>query len=230
MADQDWIKSALKARGHKLKDVADILKITPPRVSDILKGAREVQADEIIPLATLLGMTPTALLKSLEVGRPIYIGENSGPALLPVEGQLTGGGALLPLDPSIPFSTVSAPPDAQKSEGLRCFIMGDDSLARDIHPGSIVIAADPKLHFAPIVPDTLLLLNPGDGRLLPRLFHQAPDGKNWLIACPKTPNPAYETFSFEPMAQAPSKSYKPGAPLNLSHIVAVIQWIHRRYS
>lgn len=80
MPAQDWIRAALKERGFKLKDAAAALNITPPRMTDILKGMREVQSDEILPLSKLLGLSSRSLLSSLEASALKWVRTLTAPA------------------------------------------------------------------------------------------------------------------------------------------------------
>ena len=96
MAKQQWIKAALKAQGHKLKDAAEALGIPAPRMTDIIKGNREVQSDEVIKLAKLLGISATSLLISLDKGEMIEAKEDRGEQIK-IDGILMGDGTIKPL-------------------------------------------------------------------------------------------------------------------------------------
>ncbi len=151
-----WIKATLKAKGYKLKDMAEALDITASRVTDVLRGVREVQSDELAPLAKLLGLNLKSILASLDAGALTKIEDSD--TRLKIQGRLMGDGTLLPLAASDQLTHVAMPPDAKTSEGLYCFIMGDNSMAQEIKAGDIVIAADPRIHFYPMVPGALFLV------------------------------------------------------------------------
>ena len=219
MPHQMWIKATLKAKGFKLKDMAETLGITAPRVTDILRGIREVQADELALLAGMLGLNLKSLLASLESG---VLRELADPdSQLPIAGRLVGDGSLLPLNEADDPTHVALPPDAITSDGLFCYIMGDNSMGQEIKAGDIIIAADPRVHFYPMVPGALLLVRCGKNKLALRQFvkstaqadtpenqtgataadTQAAAGNaaqddSWLVALPSHPDPKLASWRF----------------------------------
>jgi len=234
MLAQTWIRACLKERGFKLKDAAAALNITPPRVTDILKGMREVQADEILPLATLLGMSSKSLLSSLAAGEKINAGiELEGP-VLPVLGSLTGTGDLLPLPGDAPITQVPVPPDAESHEGLFCYSMGDDSLEQEIRQGSLIIAGDPRTHFLPFVPGSIFIVDMGAGKLTARQYFKSGTGEDWLVPLPTNHNPHYESWRFSILPAELENTNNAEAPVHkivrTADIAAVVMWVHRRYT
>lgn len=241
MPAQNWIRAALKERGFKLKDAAAALNITPPRMTDILKGMREVQSDEVLPLSKLLGMSTMSLLSSLTAGERQVVGVDIEGPSLSVSGQLTGVGNVLPLDTDEKIVAVPVPPDADAPDGLYCYIMGDDSLEQEIRKGSLVIAGDPRVHFNPIVPGAILLVDLGGGRVTARQYFRADNGEDWLVPLPRNHNPLYESWRFSMLPQALDKSAtaSPDNPapeiagqhiIRTDDIVAVVMWVHRRFT
>ena len=240
MAGQAWIKTSLKSEGYKLKDVAEALGITAPRVTDIIKGTREVQADELMPLAEMLGLSIKSLLLSLHEGERTEA-PNEIAQSLPILGHLMGDGTLQPIADETEMKRVAVPADAQSSEGLYCYIMGDNSMASEIRQGDIIIAADPRKHFYPMVPGGIFLVAGPNDTLAARQFFQSNTGENWLVPLPLNPNPAYESWRFKMLPP----SLKEGAPTegvdahkqNADHrivytddIFAAVLWVHRRYT
>jgi len=224
MPHQLWIKATLKAKGYKLKDMAETLGITSPRVTDILRGTREVQSDELGPLAAMLGLNLKSLLTSLSQGSLKQVADPDNQ--LPIAGRLMGDGSILPLLATNGPNHVALPPDAATSDGLYCYVMGDNSMAQEIKAGDIVIAADPRIHFYPMVPGVLLLVRCGAGKLALRQFvkykpadiDQAADisdngkqekqrdsaaktgnetGENWLVPLPDHPDPKLASWPFD---------------------------------
>lgn len=252
MPTQEWIRDLLKTKGRKLKDVAETLDISAPRVTDILKGTREVQSDEILKLASLLDLSATALLENLSAGEMINTAADEASLRhLTVDGVIMGDGRILPLDENYPIQSVTAPADAETTDGLFCFIMGDDVLESEIKKGSIIIAANPRKHYAPIAPGALFLIEyygeDQTKRLAPRQFHRTDSGEDWLIPLPLTPNPAFTSWRFE-LAPAPKQETTGQTPRSNSkqttgknlpslskgpvysdHIFAAILWVQRRY-
>lgn len=228
MLSQEWIRAALKEKGFKLKDVAEALNVPAPRITDILKGQRAVQSDEVIPLADMLGMTAPALLKSLEAGEKLLVAAGPADGRLPVLGSLNGTGATGAYPADLGFADVPLPPDATSPDGLYCYVMGDASMAQEITAGSLVIAADPKQHYAPVVPGSILLMALADGRRLLRQYTKTASGEDWLVPLPESPNPEYESWRFSLLSE-----FLPGnttAPImRLDDVLAVVLWVHRRH-
>lgn len=69
-APRQWIRDELNRRGKKAKELAAAMGIPASRVSEIIGGEREVQADEINPMARVLGMSVAELLERLGTKRP----------------------------------------------------------------------------------------------------------------------------------------------------------------
>ncbi|NVJ97092.1 MAG: helix-turn-helix domain-containing protein [Alphaproteobacteria bacterium] len=227
MPTQEWIRAALKDRGLKLKDVAQALNVPAPRVTDILKGQRAVQSDEIIPLADMLGMNTPSLLKSLKLGKHTQASEGTS-THLPVLGSLFGDGREGAAPDDLGFSSVPLPPDALSPEGLFCYIMGDTSMAREIAEGSLIIAADPKQHYAPVVPGSILVVEQEGGKRTLRQYTKTANGEDWLVPLPENPHPEFESWRFSLLSE-----FLPGAEMGtamrLDDVVAVVLWVHRRH-
>jgi len=252
MRQQMWIKATLKAKGCKLKDMAEALNITAPRVTDILRGTREVQSDELADLAALLGLNLRSLLASLEAGQLTKLADKGG--YIDVAGHLMGDGSLIPLAGGNHPSQVALPPDAETSEGLFCYIMGDNSMAQEIKAGDIIIAADPRKHFYPMVPGVLLLVRCGGDKIALRQFVKSDSGESWLVPLPDQPDPKLASWRFgilpsslsditenvdEPATTASpdvdttssdkDREIPTGETLHTGHIAAAVLWVHRRY-
>jgi len=240
MPSQTWIKATLKSKGYKLKDMADALGITAPRVTDILRGTREIQADELSPLAELLGLTLASLLASLETQTFTQVVDSANH--LPVLGYLMGDGSIEPLRTGETLTSVALPPDASSTDGLYCYIMGDDSMAQEIKPGDIIIAADPRIHFYPMVPAALFLVQCGPGKLAPRQYIKGDSGDSWLVPLPEQPNPKFSSWQFDILppalnARENEQTISPeahtqipaGGTVHTADIFATVLWVHRRY-
>lgn len=233
MPAQTWIKSALKERGLKLKDVAAALGITPPRVTDIVKGMREVQSDEVTALATLLGMSTKSLLASLKAGALTAAGRDETAPLLPIIGGLTGTGNIEQTATGA-LTGVPAPPDAETDEGLSCYVMADDSLTREIRKGSLIIAGDPRIHFMPMVPGAIFIIDLGEGRLTGRQYMKTDNGEHWLIPLSEQANPLYESYRFSMLSADMDMGAKPNGDdrriIRPDDIAGIVMWVHRRFT
>lgn len=244
MPHQMWIKATLKTKGYKLKDMAQALDITAPRVTDILRGSREVQSGELATLASLLGINLKSLLASLQAGNLVEIADADD--RLPVAGHIMGDGSLIPLTTKDPLKYVALPPDAETSEGLFCFVMGDNSMAQEIKAGDIIIAADPRQHFYPMVPGALFLVHCGTQssnntpKLAVRQFVKSDSGESWLVPLPDQPDPKLASWRFDMLPPSLSGTSENAASLlgteiqtgetvGTEHIAAAVLWVHRRY-
>ncbi len=220
-----------------MKDVAAALSIPPPRVTDIIKGMREVQVDEVEALAILLGLSLQSLLNSLKAGKLRDAGNDNTAPLLPVLGRLTGSGMV---EPATPRDTkgVPLPPDADTADGLFCYIMGDDSMSRDIREGSLVIAGDPKIHGTLLVPGAIFIIDLGNGRLVARSYVIA-GGEHWLMPMAETPNPQHAQFRFS-MLPKDMDNHRMAAnddadaslhrTIRPDDVKATVMWVHRRHA
>lgn len=230
MPAQTWIKAALKDRGLKSKDVASALSIPPPRVTDIFQGRREVQSDEILPLAQLLGLSTKSLLASLDAADLIDLGADEPAIQLPILGTITGTGRIGDLPEEYPVRSVPIPPDASTDEGLQCFVMGDDSLDQEIKPGALMIAGDLRLHSYPIVPNSFYLIRLSDGGLTVRQLMQSDSGAMWMVPRPNKPNPAYESYAYSMLSADLEQKKSTGSTVRPDNIVAGIMWVHQRFT
>lgn len=230
MPAQTWIKVALKDRGLKSKDVANALSIPPPRVTDIFQGRREVQSDEIVPLAGLLGLSTKSLLASLDAREWIDMGADEQAVQLSILGAITGTGDMQDLPDDYPVHTVPVPPDASTNDGLQCYVMGDDSLDQEIKPGALMIAGDIRLHSYAIVPNSFYLVRLPGGGLIVRQLMRSDSGEMWMVPRPTKPNPAYESYVYS-MLSADMEQKKPTAlVIRPDDIVAGIMWVHQRFT
>jgi len=240
MPSQIWIKATLKSKGFKLKDMADALGITAPRVTDILRGTREVQSDELAPLAELLGLSLASLLASLEAKAFTQVPDPGNQ--LPVLGYLSGDGHTAELTESETVKSVALPPDISSSKGLYCYIMGDNSMGHEIRQGDIIIAADPRIHFYPMVPGALFLIECGQGKLAPRQYIKGDSGESWLVPLPEHPNPKFTSWQFSmipPSLNGEDNKHTSQTEMRMEiaagetvytrDIHSAVLWVHRRY-
>lgn len=232
-----WIKETLKAKGFKLKDMAEALGIPAPRVTDILRGKRDVQANELSALAELLDISLASLLASLKAGSN-QIAEEPSRQHLFLAGHLLGDGTILPLDETDEIRAIAIPADASSSKGLTAFIMGDNSMAQEIKQGDIIICADPREHFYPMVPGVILLIACGGKKQALRQLVKADNGDSWLVPLPEIPNPAFATWRFNMLPTGLSDTNIPseadteilaGDTVYTQNIVGAVLWVHRRY-
>lgn len=60
--EQNWIADRLAELGKKKSELAQALDLPPTRISEILRGRREVHVSELLPLARCLEMDPMTVL------------------------------------------------------------------------------------------------------------------------------------------------------------------------
>lgn len=60
--EQTWIADRLIEIGKKKAELAQALGLPPTRISEILRGRRDVHVSEVLPLARFLGMDPMTVL------------------------------------------------------------------------------------------------------------------------------------------------------------------------
>ena len=225
MPKQEWIRAALKEKGFKLKDVAEALKLPPPRITDILTGKREVQSDEIEPLSDMLGMSPRSLLRSLQDGEYVVVpGDDTAPRL-PVLGMLMADGSVAALPADVPFSSVAPPPDASTPDGLSVFLAGDQSSAPIIPKGSLIIVADPRLQFVPIAPGGIYLVSHA-GKLLLRRYDRASNGHDSFVPVGGLPGTG-SSFAFSLLPEGLGPKPAPDT-LGMDNIIGGVMWVQTR--
>lgn len=221
-----------------MKDVAAALSIPPPRVTDIIKGDREVQVDEVEQLAHLLGLSLQSLLNSLKAGKLRDAGNDNTAPLLPVLGQLTGNGTVKPVTGNKAVHGVPLPPNAETPDGLYCYIMGDDSMSREIRRGSLVLAGDPQTHGLMFAPGAIFLLDLGDGRIVARQYIKTDSGEDWLMPVGETPDPQIESYRFSMLpAEMDQQHAAANDDMNTAHttmrpadVKAIVTWVQRAFS
>lgn len=60
--EQNWIADRLAELGKKKSELAQALELPPTRISEILRGRRDVHVSELLPLARCLEMDPMTVL------------------------------------------------------------------------------------------------------------------------------------------------------------------------
>ncbi len=60
--EQNWIADRLAELGKKKSELAQALGLPPTRISEILRGRRDVHVSELLPLARCLDMDPMTVL------------------------------------------------------------------------------------------------------------------------------------------------------------------------
>ncbi|WP_337997168.1 helix-turn-helix transcriptional regulator [Oleispirillum naphthae] len=107
--EQTWIAERLAELGKKKTELAQALGLPPTRISEILRGRRDVHVAELLPLARFLEMDPMTVL--LLCAPP-------PPHLRPAEGG-PASAAALDADEAAWLSAFRAMPEAERRRWLR---------------------------------------------------------------------------------------------------------------
>ena len=213
--------------GNKLRDIRKRAKLTQEQLalkigttrSTIVKlerGERRLSAPWLEKLAPVLGVSQGEILGDvLPAAQPE----------LSLHGCLMGNGVVADLPLSLQSQRIHLPMGVNSKEGLQAWVMGDSSLGQEIKEGTLLVIADPRKHFFPIVPGALLLFSKRS-RVFLRKFIEGADGHTWLVPCPETPDPSYPVFKFN--SGAPKYSRHNGSDVvNISDIDGAVLWEHR---
>lgn len=82
-----WIRTRLKDIGRSNKELACVLDIPAPRISDLIHGRRRLQAHEVLPLSLFLGIPPMTVLllcddkenaTNYEIYKSLSLGKHEG--------------------------------------------------------------------------------------------------------------------------------------------------------
>ncbi|WP_417451939.1 hypothetical protein, partial [Kordiimonas sp.] len=103
--------------------------------------------------------------------------------------------------------------------------MGDGSMGDQVTEGSLVITADPKVHFVPIAPGALFVLKLPDGRHVLRQYVKTAGGQDMLRAAKDAAEPS-ESFAFSILPDALVPEGHKG--LGIGNIVGGVMWVHTR--
>jgi len=108
--EQTWIADRLAELGKKKTDLAQALGLPPTRISEILRGRRDVHLAELLPLARFLEMDPmTVLLLCAPV--PAH--------LRPEDGAVTSAAPALDAEEQAWLAAFRAMPEAERQRWLR---------------------------------------------------------------------------------------------------------------
>lgn len=108
--EQTWIADRLAELGKKKTELAQALGLPPTRISEILRGRRDVHVAELLPLARFLEMDPMTVL--LLCAPP-------PPHLRPAAGEGASAPAALSGDEATWLAAFRAMPEAERQRWLR---------------------------------------------------------------------------------------------------------------
>lgn len=139
MKPQIWIDEYFednKKLGKSKKGLAEALRIDPSRVSNIIKGTRNVSSDEIVPMANYLGLEPVTVLSLLE-------GDNINLSTVPKKAPLISwveAGALTEVnDPYQVGDVMEYVNTTALMSSIIALIVSGESMNRVAPPGSTII-------------------------------------------------------------------------------------------
>lgn len=197
-------------------DLADRIGTSRSTIVKLERGERRLSAPWLEKLAPILKVTQGEILGDSPPA--------AGPAL-PLQGCLMGDGTVADLPLSLATQKLHLPPGLTSDEGLEAWVMGDHSMGREVSERTLMIVADPRRHFFPIVPGALLVFR-RDKQVFIRQFVEGADGHAWLTATPETPDPSFPTFRFN--AGMPKYSRHAGTEaIAISEIEGAVLWEHK---
>ena len=145
---QDWLARRIDELGKKQVDLARLLHISEPRVSELIAGRRQVKITELKTLAQFLELPPIEVLSRIVNGAP---GPATGSPVLEetvhVRGAVEAGKWIDSDDMEFPpedWRPIDLPVDARFPKGERFGLeVRGTSMNLVYPPGTIVICVDP---------------------------------------------------------------------------------------
>lgn len=213
--------------GNRLKEIRKNARLTQEALAEAIgstrsqivkleRGERRLSAPWLEKLAPVLKVSQGEILGDI-LPRP-----KPELALL---GCLTGNGSIHPVPSPLNGQRMHLPVGIDTEDGLEAWVMGDNSMAREIKANTLLIVADPRKHFFPVVPGALLMFKKRDKVFL-RQFIESTDGTAWLAVCPETPDPSLQDFRFN--SGAPKYIRQTGTDcINIDDISGAVMWEHR---
>lgn len=155
---REWLANRLIEIGKKKSELARHLDIPAPRVSEILKGKREIQSDELAPLASFLNWTIEQVIRSesgfstmpdgrgTDISSPMadITAPNFGAKDVPVRGVAAAGsrGGFQMSPDTIDY--VRRPPALINSKNIYAIFVLNDSMHPAYESGALVYVSPDK--------------------------------------------------------------------------------------
>lgn len=155
---REWLEHRLLEIGKKKSELARFLGIPAPRVSEIISGKREIQSDEIAPLAIFLNWTIEQLMRAESGFSTISTGKatditsplvdiavpNFGAKDVPIRGVAAAGnrGGFQMSPDTIDYAP--RPPAAINSKNIYAIFVLNDSMHPAYESGALVYVSPDK--------------------------------------------------------------------------------------
>lgn len=149
-----WLRERLKAAGRTQRELANHLGVRDETITKMIKGVRQVHADEVAGIAEFLGLDLVTVLRHL-TNTKIVTNRR-----IRVSHELDTGGRLRPLGEDAP--TVSAPAGFD-TDGGRVVIVATDSHAPRYERGAVLFAERIDLDRLPRHYGYVVLVEDADG-------------------------------------------------------------------
>ncbi len=155
---REWLAQRLAELGKKKSELARHLGIPAPRISEILNGKREIQSDELAPLASFLNWTIEQLIRAesgfstmqkgtiTDISLPMadIAAPNFGPKDVPIRGVAAAGNrGGFQMSPDI-IDYAPRPPALQNSRNIYAIFVLNDSMHPAYESGALVYVSPDK--------------------------------------------------------------------------------------
>ena len=155
---REWLADRLAGVGKKKSELARHLGIPAPRVSEILRGSREIQSDEIAPMASFLNWTIEQLMRAesgfstgedgrlTEISSPMadIATPNFGAKDVPIRGVAAAGNrGGFQMSPDI-IDYAPRPPATLNSKNIYAIFVLNDSMHPAYESGALVYVSPDK--------------------------------------------------------------------------------------
>ena len=147
-----WLEDALTDRGFTRRELAQHLGLQPPRITEMIKGERQIKPDEIAGIADFLGI-PRTLVLDLATNRDqtFRLQPIAGKRPILKKGRVAAGVWLeqweLPVDEQEP---IYAPAPSDKYPGLYALVVEGPSMNQRFPEGTTLIVAPFREYSGPL--------------------------------------------------------------------------------
>lgn len=193
---RDWIKRRLDELHKTQAGLARHLGLAPPRISEMIRGTRDIQSDEWVPLASYLELRVEELL-ALSAGQSFV---NQRPRTIRVGGFVQAGAWVETNDlPESEVFDITMPPYAPAGRKVYGLLVRGPSMNLVYPEGSIVFCV--PAHDLPetrgfqsgdhVVVERLSVDLPDMMEATLKEYRVAEDGSQWLV--PKSSDPRFQS-------------------------------------
>ena len=146
-----WIENRLAERGKSKTALGKALGLPPPRVTELLNGKRQIQLDELMPMAKFLEMPVAAVMEIVHMDSEDLEKEHS-PGSDPIYMEGVVEADVWFEEPEFPPPVpefIFAPAPTEKYFGLYGLLVRGDSMNKIYMPGTILMVVPKSEYFDP---------------------------------------------------------------------------------